>query len=102
MAFDKRYEESYRNQDPVATASLYTEDCTVLSSTGQLVQGREGWFVSYSRHVFFFTIFIVGECMALCRDVKVGLHVYFSRLNVVGASVSERGVRKIKYKLMAL
>ncbi len=31
--------------------------------------------------------------MALCRDVEVGLHVYFSRLNVVGASVSERGVR---------
>ncbi len=46
MVLTKQLEEAFKNQDPVALASFYAEDCTVLSPPGEPVRGREGWFVS--------------------------------------------------------
>ncbi len=42
MASTKLYEEAIRNQDPVAIASFYAEDCNVLPPVGDPIQGREG------------------------------------------------------------
>ncbi len=70
MASTKLFEEAFKNQDPVAVASFYAEDCTVLSPLGD-IRGREGWFVSCG--------YMANE---LCTGCMGGVEAFSSKCRV--------------------